>query len=54
MYEWMTLNFKLLSVEKGLIEVFMVAKGCQEVVDLANVDCTYPRHKENKDTNPSI
>jgi hypothetical protein len=35
-------------------KVLMVAKGCQEVVDLANVDCTCPRHKKNNNTSPSI
>jgi hypothetical protein len=41
-------------VEKGLSKFLMVEEGFQEVVDLENVDCTYPRHKENNNTSPSM
>jgi hypothetical protein len=43
-----------LYVEKGLSKVLMVAKSFQEVVDLANADCTCSRHKKDNDTSPSI
>ena len=54
MYEWMPLQVKFLCVENGFSKVLMVAKSFQEVVDLVNVYCTFPRHKKDNDTNPNI